>query len=184
SDNTPRKSSRTPSKLSLLQNTPDRNDQSFTEIERHTPRPFRSRKSQEVETDLITHDLPVETNNNSLLNSSTVMNNSRFDPPHLYGLDNPETSSPGLTLLIVQVIMILNCYWICFGFSIFMWLSLIGWMITLNTLLHDKLSASPEKLGKGELGLKQLGERISKLEKSSKLCNAQGFPKVFLNDRV
>lgn len=85
SDNTPRKSSRTPSKLSLLQNTPDRNDQSFTEIERHTPRPFRSRKSQEVETDLRTHDLPVETNNNSLLNSSTVMNNSRFDPQHLYG---------------------------------------------------------------------------------------------------
>ncbi|XP_015768986.1 PREDICTED: sperm-associated antigen 4 protein-like isoform X1 [Acropora digitifera] len=200
-DNTPRKSSRTPSKLNLLQNTPDRNDQSFTEIERHTPRPFRSRKSQEVETDLRTHDLPVETNNNSLLNSSTVMNNSRFDPQHLYGLDNPETSSPDtkegnsipedarreksvVYKVGKEIITKLNCYWICFGFSIFMWLSLIGWMITLNTLLHDKLSASPEKLGKEELGLKQLGERISKLEKSSKLCNAQGFPKVFLNDKA
>lgn len=85
-DDTPRKSIRTPSKLSLLQNTPDRNDQSFTEMDRQTSRSsFRSRKSQEVESDLITHDLPVETNNNSLPNSSTVISNSRFDPQHLYG---------------------------------------------------------------------------------------------------
>ncbi|XP_068717541.1 sperm-associated antigen 4 protein-like [Montipora capricornis] len=197
-DDTPRKSSRTPSKISLLQNTPDRKDQSFTELDRQSSRSLRSRKSRELDNDLITHDFPVD-NNNSLLNTSNIINNSRFDPQHLYGLDNPENTLPDTKdkenvdkesknkeqSIVFKIVKKANIYWICFGFSIFMWLSLIGWMITINALIHDKLeSSSLENFGKKELGLKQLGERLSKLEKGNMLCNAQSYQKIFLDDKA
>jgi len=61
-----------------LQNTPDRNE---AEIERPSPRAVRSRKSRRLD-----DKLSDETENNiSLLNASTIVNNSQLDPEHLYG---------------------------------------------------------------------------------------------------